>query len=637
MALNSPDPQDLIITSLRGGQNDTDSATMLKDDECVLAENVEFFESALGERRLGCGPLDITNSHLDDEDIMVYFTEWAIDNEVLNPQIFAISATPTVSYTVAVRTNLVWAEVAPANIEDAFSTTVPAIYHVSTQALNGLLFVAYRSGVDRMHVWDGTNLRRAGLAAPPNPLVVTNTAVAGTYTGTRYFRFRVAQLDGSGNVLRQSEPSATTTFAPAGVFDGAIVTRPGTYSNDTGVTDWILEASTDDALYYQIATIPIATTFYTDHTVYATGYSSQGPLSPQIGDYDTIPSAKFVAADGDRLVFAGHWTDESQMSLVGWTPVQTDPGVGNSQRLPLDVDNTKNLDNYAGGPLVGLSAADYGTLYAFKFNRVYRLMRTSDVTNAYDVICLSTSRGAVEGSIVRGYTEDGSSCIYFLDPLMGPSRVGSFGIQSINGLRGTWGTVNLDAQAVVACGCFYPYKQQLHWWVATDGSDRPNFKMVLQVSELRVVDGDAVGRGWSTATGRITEAACCGVLTETVSINGVSSISERPFAGMSDPDFMQRCDTEDEDAGVPYSATIITRPYILAGQLNMWGAMVASLLAMANSNYSVKITLIKDFGAEENMVITDLTPDALETQVFKMLDNLRMSEARSIQVKFEDP
>lgn len=626
-------PNDLIVSSLRGGQNDTDPPSSLKDDECVLAENVEFFASALGERRNGCGPLDITGSGLSDEAIMVFVTEWAVDNDVLSPEIFAISATPAATATVAVRNNLVWNELTGSEIEDALNVTVPAIYQINAAALGGLLFVAYRSGVERMHVWDGTTLRRAGFAQP-NPPTAADTAVGGTYASTRYFRIRIVERSGS-DVLRMSEPSTTLTFTPSGTKDGAIISQPVSLPGE-GETDWIVEGSTDDSLYYQIATVAIGTTTYTDHTAFATGYSGQGVLSPQIGDYDNLPSAKFVAVDGDRLIFAGHWTDESLMSQIGWSPVQNDPGYGNSQRLPLDVDDTTNLDNTLGGPITGISSSDFGTWYAFKFNRIYRMMRTGDVSNAYDVICLSSSRGAIEGSIVRGYTEDGSSCIYFLDPLMGPSRVGSFGIQTIIGLRGTWGRVNLQASAVVACGCFYPYKQQVHWWIAVDGSDRPNLKIVNQVSELRAVGGDAVGRGWSTWTGRITEAACCAVLTETVSIDGVSSLSERPFAGLSSPDLLQRCDTEDTDAGEDYTATIITKPYLLAGQLNQWGAMNASVLATANADHSIKVSFIKDFGVEENVVNTDLAAAGSETQVFKMLDALRMSEARAIQIKITD-
>lgn len=633
---NEFESQDLQIRSLAGGQNDTEPPSEIADDECVLARNVEFFYSALGERRLGCGPLDLTSSGLTTETVPVHLTEWPISNEVLNQQLFAISATPTVSYKVAVRTNMVWAAVGGGSIKDAIITTVPAIYQIVSQALGKRLFVAYKSAVDRMHVWDGTLLRRTGFAQP-NPPTITNTVPGGAYAGTRYFRIRYIERNGAGDVLRESEPSTSVTFVPSGVNTGAIFTQPVVPPGE-GETDYIVEASTDAALWYQIKTVAVATPSYTDTTVFATGYASQGPVSPEIGDYDNLPAARFLAVDGDRLVFGGHYTDEAKMSQVGWSPVQNDPGFGNSERLPLDVDNTKLLDNYVGGPLTGLSSSDYGTWYAFKFSRIYRATRTGDVNNAYEITCLSSSRGAIEGSIFRGYSEDGSSCVYFLDPLMGPSRVGSFGIQSINGLRDTWGRVNLQASALVACGCFYPYKQQAHWWLAVDGNDRPNFKIVNQVSELRAIDGDAVGRGWSTWDGLITQATCCAVITEIVSIAGVTSVSERPFVGLAGPNFIQRCDSESTDAGTAYVATIRTKPYILAGQLNLWGGMLASLMAAANATASVVVKLIKDFGTETNQVTTTLAASAMnEEMVFKKLDDLRMSEAKSIQVEFTDP
>lgn len=627
-------PQDLVISSLHGGQNDTDAASELKDDECVLAENVEFFYSALGERRLGCGPLDITSSHLDDDDTMVYLTQWANDNDILDQQIFAVSATPTTSATIAVRTAGVWDEIDGVNLKDALNTTVPAIYNIDTEALNSKLFVAYRSSVDRMHVWDGTNLRRAGLGEP-NPPTVANTVPGGTYATARYVRIRVARIVGT-TVVSMSEPSTTVTHTPPGTKDGIVITQPVALPGE-GETHWIIELSTTNVLFYQVETLIIATTTYTDTTAFAAGYADQGPQSAQAGDFDLIPSFKYVATDGDRLVMGGHFTDESLMSTIAWTPAANDPLGANDERLPLDVDNTKSLDSTAGGPLTGICSSDFGTWYAFKFQRIYRMMRTSDVQNAYDVICLSTIRGAIEGSICAGYTEDGSSCIYFLDPFMGPSRVGAFGIQTIVGLRTTWGRVNLQASAVVARACFYPYKQQMHWWVAVDSNDRPNFKIVNQVSDLQTVDADAVGRGWSTWTGTITEAMTVSIVTEVVSIDGVSSISQRPFVGLAEPNFIQRCDTEDEDAGDAYVATIITKPYIVAGQLNQWGAMLASVLAVANDTYQVAISFIKDFGKETNTVSNiDLSPVGSETEVFKLLDSLRMSEARAIQVKITD-
>jgi len=106
---------------------------------------------------------------------------------------------------------------------------------------------------------------------------------------------------------------------------------------------------------------------------------------------------------------------------------------------------------------------------------------------------------------------------------------------------------------------------------------------------------------------------------------------------LASPNFIQRCDTEDDDAGDAYVATILTRAYVLAGQLNQFGAMVASILADANSDYELDIAFIRDFGKETNEVEDiSLAPEGSETEVFKLIDNLRMSEARSIQVRIQD-
>ena len=620
---------DLVISSLLGGMNDTDPPSSLPNDQCVLAENVEFFYSMLGERRLGCGPLTITSSGLSDETHVTYLTQWFPQNDVLNPEFFAVAATPGTSTTVAKRTDGTWSEITPT---DALNTAATSVFGVDTQSLNGKLFVAYKSAQDRLHVWDGTTLRRTGFAEPAAP-TGANTG-AGTYTGTRYFRVRYTAMSGS-TVLRRSEPSPTLTFAPSGTGTGVVVTKPAALSE--GETHWELEASLDDADYYIIATTLVATTTVTDSTAYATGYASQGDLSEDIGEYINIGSAKYLSVDGDRLIFAGHWTDLSKQSQVGWTPVYNDDGVGNDERFPLSVNNTVNLDNYEGGPITGISAGANGSWYVFKWEHIYKMVRTGDINRAYDVLTISKSQGAIPGSIVDGVDENGSSCVYFLDPSVGSCRIGAGGLQQIIGLRRTWGRVNLRATNVVARGCYYPYKQQVHWWVAVDGANSPNLKLVLQTTELQAVKGNTIGRGWSTATGTIAEAFTAAVLTEVVIIDGVTGISERPFIGLASPATIQRCDTEITDAGDTYVATIRTRPYIVNGLLNFWGAMTASLLAYANDDSTLAIKFLRDFSIETNEVETDLEAEGSEEIVIKTFDDLVMSGAKAIQVEFTDP
>lgn len=627
--------KDLQITTLAGGQNDTDSPSELAEDEATLMENVELFFSALGERRNGCGPLDISGSVISTEAIVTHISQWFPTNKVLEPEFFFVAATPTVSAKVIRRSITgTWSTIVPT---DALSVVIPDIYEITTQSLNGKLFVAYHGAADRLHVWDGTTLRWAGFV---NLVGVTNYANegSGTYATLRYFRARYVTISG-GVVLRRSEPGASSGFTPSGTGAGIAVTRPVLLGE--GETHWELEASTDNITFYRIATTINSTLTINDETPFATGYAAVGVLSEAIGTYLNIWSARYLAVDGDRLLFAGHWTDVTKQSLVGWSPVLNDPGVGNDERLPTGtgINNTKNLDNYDGGPITGLAAGATGTWYTFKWKRIYKFTRTGDVTNAYEVMTISSTHGAIPGSVVRGVDENGAGCVYFLDPSLGPSRMGPGGLQVIVGLRTTWARVNTQAASVVARGCYYPSKQQVIWWVATDGADRPNFAIKLQVTEIRAKQaqgGNGIGRGWTVATGRIAEAAAVGVLTEIVSINGISQVSDRPFIGLTSPDFVQRCDTESTDAGVAYRAIIRTRPYIIAGLLNKWGAMTAALLAAANPTATINVKFLRDFGKETTAIQTSLAATGTETDVVKIFDDLVMSDATTIQIELSD-
>ena len=628
----------LNILSLRGGMNDTDPPNALSDDQCTLAQNVEFFYSMLGERRAGCGPLVITSSDLDDEAVIVHISQWFPSNQIVVPEVFAIGATAGVSTTVAYRnTSAVWAEIT--TIDDALNTTSPDVYGITTQSLHGVLFVSYHSAVDRMHVWDDTNLRRSGMAQPAAAPTGADHG-AGAFTGTRYYRVRFITKSGAA-ILNQSEPSLVLTFAPSGGGDGITVTKPPTVSEHE--THWVLEASTDKKLFFLLATTVVGTTTFLDTTVFATGYSD-GALSDAIGAYGLQPSAKFLAVDGDRLIGGGHWTDKTKMSDVWWSPVQADPGVGNPERLPIvttggtPITTTKTLDNYDGGPLTGLAAATFGVWYAFKNSAIYQANRTSDVISAYDMITVSKTIGAIPGSIVKAVDASGATWIYFLDPNEGPYRIGPGGLQRIVGLRITWGRINLQAANVIACSCYYAYKQQVHWWIAVDGNDSPNMKLVLQVSELRQI-GENIGRGWSVVQSgdRIAQAYCATILTETVSIGGITSISNRPFIGLTAPDLIQRCDTLTTDAGIAYAAKIVTKPYIANGLLDKFGAMNASLLATQNATSAPVLRFIRDMGVETSAAVTaNLTQVGAETLVLVDFDAFVMSGSRLLQVQISD-
>jgi len=612
--------------------NDTDPPNALEQDECTVAENVEFFYSTLGERRLGTQQVDLIGSNLAGASEIVFLARHYPTSEEIDNQLFGFGLTITPEIIISYRDPLTatWNDV---TITDAFSTTNPYPYRFASQSFDGKLFVAGKTAVDRLHVWDGTQFRRVGLAQPAAPVVADEGV--GTYTGTRYFRVRYIEKTGS-TILLRSEPSDSTTFVPSGTGAGAAISRPALLGE--GETHWEVEASTDNTLFYVIATLPVATTSYNDETdIATTDYADLGDLSEDIGSYAVWPSVRYLAADDDRLIGGGSFEDETKASRVYWSPVRAATGVGNAERVPAITDNFLDLDSFEGGGLTGISQAASGKWYAFKKSHIYQLVRTGKSSDAYTALTLSKSRGALEGSIVSGMDEYGRPCIYFLDPKIGPSRIGPSGLQQINGLRNTWKRINASATKVVARGVYYPEKQQVWWWIAVDGSNTPTLRLVLQVNELREVDAGHVKRGWSTATGLSAEALTACVLTETmIDEDGHTFQTTRPQMGFPASARIQRGDINDNDFGEAYIARIRTRPMFTTGLLNRWGAMNAALLAGANGDAMLSVKFIRNYGLETNRITTDLAPVASEDFVIKQFDNLIMSSAVGIQVEFSD-
>lgn len=616
------------LTSLRGGMNDTDPAHELPQDQCVLAENVEFFYSSLGERRLGCEAVSLADGSLTDETETVHISQrFPNDDDVRSPEYWVITATPGTSASVARGTFGNFTAVSPV---DALITTVPAIYDINAQSLGDNYFISYLSSQDRMHLWDGISLRRAGLAQPAAAPTAADQG-SGSYAAVaRFYRIRYTRQVGGATVVR-SEPSASVSFTPSGSGVSARVTRPALIGESE--THWELEASTDDTLFYRIATTVSGTSTYDDSAVTTT--YADNTLSEDIGDYALLPSAKYVVSDDDRLILAGHWTDPDLKSRVSWTPVRKDPGVGNHERLPTDLDNFAEVE----GAVTGAVMASFGVGYVFTWHTIHSLHRTGDVTRAYDVIAVTHEHGAIPGSMVASSDYAGNPTVYFLDPAHGPSSVGPGGVKHIRGLRQTWERVNTNAVNIVARVLHYHHKDQIHWWVAADGRDTPFLKLVLQLDQFSDIQGDVGGtsrRGWSLATGRIAQALSVAVLTEPVTIGTSTFLREAPFVGLSQPDFVQRCDTGDTDAGQTYTPLIRTRPYIVAGLLDRWGVMAGTLLATANATKSVTVRAVKDFGRETLSRSTSLAATGSETFVTKDLDSFSISDARTIQFEFTD-
>src|SRR5574341_660277 len=339
---------DITITSLRGALNDADPLSMLRPDQCTEVLNVEFSKSALGERRAGMTAISLSGSTLANQPTPVILFRHLPTADETAAQLWAATANLGGVGFVLNYKDTSWHAVTVADTPDSVPKSLLGMRMAS---LHGKLFWAYKSGVDRLHVFDGTNMNRAGLATPAAPSVA-DTAAGGAYSGTRYFRVRFTrQL--AGATLVRSEPSAATTFSPLGTKTGATVTKPASISENE--THWEVEASTDGSTFYRIATVAVGTTTYTDTTAYSTGYNTASNTQSETAGNYTVPwSAKYLVVDADRLVIAGSWNDATKGSRVGWTPVGLDPGVGSDERIPTATSNTRDLDALEGGDITGL-------------------------------------------------------------------------------------------------------------------------------------------------------------------------------------------------------------------------------------------------------------------------------------------
>lgn len=617
-----------VIHSLRGGQNDEDAPTSLADDECVVCRNVEFVDSPLGDRRRGAEAIDLSAS-ITAHDEVTFLHNHVPAGDLTAAELWVLGVTATASSTLARKTTA-WATV---SVDDAIVLTNGAKYRVRGQSLHGKLFLAYQSAQDRLHVYDGDgSVRRVGLAQPAAAPTAANGGGAGSFTGTRYYRVRFTEMSGS-TVLRRSEPSDTLTFAPGGSNAAAVVTRPAVVSE--GETHWELEASVDNANFYVIATTAIATTTANDTTAFSPGYADDFELSPDIGDYTLVPSGKFLCVDRDRLVMGGSWDDTDLGSRVTWTPVFKDPGDGNDERIENDQDPRVDLDPGVGGELTNLLTVN-GSIWAFKQSRIYKLTASGVRSRAYDVTPISTVRGAIEDSAVEGVDQSGQPAIYFLDPAVGPCRINISGVKQVRGIRQTYFAVNLDA--AVVCRAFYdPDNKQVHWKIATSGSDTPDLELVLHVEHTRDTPDGHVKGGWTVWDGEITEALAVCLFAENIDGNVARSRVLRPFIGTANTGRVWICDTGTDDNGTAYSGRILTKPHIRGVLLNQFEVQEAVIVGKAVTGATVDVSIEADFNRfRKEVASVSFTPESDESRVVTKVDNLSIAEMRTAQIAIED-
>lgn len=638
------------LATLRGGIDDTTPLIALEPDRCVMAENVEFVHSMLGERRSGCTAIGLPASFASGtlQEVSWMYRHLPV-NDQGQAELWALAQSQTLNVSQLSRRQVAaWQDITP---DDAIDVTGTNGHRLSAQSLHGKLFLGYnnQAALDRLHVFDGTNLRRVGLAQPNAP-TAANTGSGSYANTTRFYRVRYIIIDVNGRVQARSEPSTSTSFTPSGAGSGVLVTKPATISERE--THWEIEVSLDNTTFYRLSQVVVATTTYTDSAA-TTSYSSN-PLSLLIGQCSLIPSGKFLSVDADRLLIAGSWVNANEASRVRWTPVLADPGGASDERMDLTVGPYVDLDGFEGGDITGMSRAVNGYIYVFKQSHIYQMQRTGVLTNAYEAIPITKARGAMLGSLVEAIQQDGQPALYFLDPNVGPCRLGPNGLQWCGrDLQTTWKRVNVNAK--VPChGVYYNLNRQLHFWIAVDGSDYPNYKLVLHVNEMRDTD-EGGRRGWvSVGKGnRIATAHCsCMFASNIDSTTDARSFSLVPLigkelwtvGGSNIVNYIQRCDTGGTDAfttgdtAASYYATIKTKPFAMTGLFNQFGIAYGALLMQAASTPTgqVLVQVIRNFGTDYKQVPALFYTTSSETHVPVQLGDLQVAEMYAMQVALGD-
>lgn len=620
----------ITLVDLRRGMNERHPAT-LPEGFVEQAWNITYDRSQLGARRNGS---DFVVNPISGTVAARAFAVHTPDSTIANQRLWIFGTDAAFRFYTSA-----WAattpSVSPADTFDQATKTV------SMQSLHGKLFIGCKSNQSRLHVYDGTNIRRVGIAPAAAAPTGADTGV-GTYSGTRYFRARFTKESG-GVVLVRSEPSPVLTHAPSGAGTGVIVTRP-TAPGDSE-THWELEESIDNANFYKInGSIILATVTSTSSTAYAS-VASSGTLSADTGDYTVPPSARFIVIDRDRVTMFGNHEDATRDADMLWTVVGTDTtGVGNDERVPTDTVNRLSLDGVAGGRLTGAIAYETQIL-AFKQKRVYLISHTGNRASAYRQDPIATTFGAIEGSICEGVDAEGRPSVYFLDDVLGPMRYAAGGFtQLAPQIQRTFGTYLLTAPASVSnptTNAIFNAKRREVWFhLAQVGqtaiADWPTLRLVYNV--------ETGGVSWHFL-GAFTNRLSASPVYASGVWNNVPYISVDNGSGGAAIVEADKDGTSSDYGSRTFRAYIRTKAMSVDGvalnkRLQIMGAVLG---ARPLTGVSLTISAIRDYGKEVISTTALLTPNAAtnpsavdETFVTVSIDDLLLGEATVVQFEMGD-
>ena len=476
----------MVFTALRG-LNSADPATTLRDHEAVDMHNVLAEPGALGRRRPSLTTLSLSSGPSAEVWQLIRYQPAASSSAA---ELWAFSGTNTCHRYAS----SAWASVSLSDTVAAVATSRP--YGAT---LNGKLFLAYNSDQNRLHVWDGTSVRRVGIAASAVPTMADTGS--GSYANTiRYYKVQFKIKSGT-NVVATSELSASDDFTPSGSGTHARVTKPTTPDS---ATHWVVFGSSDNVTFYDVSgDLAVGTTTYDDNAA-PSAYSS-GTVEPTAGLSVPPPAAKYLLSTDNRLFMAGCWETSAaatetgtRNSRVWFTQVlgaRDNTGEDESIVQTTDLKYWVDVGENDGDAITGLGGAVDGVVYAFKSRSVWRLSPTGNASVPYRAACLSRSLGATwQDAIAMGEDGAGSPAVYFLSQT-GPKRITSgYGIEDLGGdVRQPYGaTFSAISAESIAC---WDAVRRVAWWFALSSSSAYAFQPQFEERTREGVRG-----GWTRHT-----------------------------------------------------------------------------------------------------------------------------------------
>lgn len=597
------------IFDFTGGRNATDDPLSIADNQVVQMRNGDTYRTRLFRKRPGAAALSIGSTFTGViSSLLAHFPSnnpaaaelWGCDD----------AATPIIGRMAAASTFS-----APTLKDNPASGAGPKVRGAS---YNGKFFLCYDSAVDRGHVYDPTlaspSVRRIGQATPGAAPTVANTG-AGSYAATlRYYRQRYRIKNGSV-VVAQGEPSASVSFTPSGTGTAARVTKAATISESE--THWVLEGSSDDITFYELAETEVATTTYDDSET-VSSYSSND-LSPVLGSYAVPKSHKYVLAAFNRVVFLGCWETGSGnfQSALYYTPAKGSSDKADDERVPdtLFTRYRYDLGEGTGGDGTGLAGPMYGGVWVFKYSAIKKVIPTGLASPVWETIEISSTSGAVEQECIAvGEDAQKRPAIFYLDPQLGPMMVGPVPPTQIGqGVMDQWiiddaPVVNLAATAKV--GWVLDCKETVLFAWATGSNNDPN---ILAEYTKRTGAWQIMDTG-----GKIRLSRCAVMFART--LGATMSRDKVPYFGYASANntLLRGKTTDTSDDSTTYQAIVKTRPYNF-NQGQPFRATMLQIIAKPASGVTLTITVDADFGRETKAVTVDLTATALESSAGRVI------------------